>query len=121
MSPFVIAYTVNRMKKKSYIYLIIMIIWAVLVLITPTTGLTANVETVSPDFFSADLDVYSGNSGSPVFSKDTDEMIGIVVRGDNQDFRWTGNGWLSVIYPNTVIHSPKPQCTMVSEFSAYCK
>ena len=35
------------MKKKYYIYLIIMIIWTVLVLMIPTTGLTADVETAS--------------------------------------------------------------------------
>ena len=50
------------------------------------------------------------------FDRKTNEVIGIVVRGDNQDFRWTGKGWLSIIYPNPDIHSKEPQCTRVSEF-----
>jgi hypothetical protein len=69
--------------------------------------------------FSADLNVYCGNSGSPVFDSKTHEVIGIVVRGDTQDFRWTGKGWLSVIYPNPAIRSQEPQCTRVSEFKDF--
>jgi V8-like Glu-specific endopeptidase len=76
----------------------------------------AQVRGITEDCFSADLNVYCGNSGSPVFDCNTHEVIGIVVRGDSQDFRWTGKGWLSVIYPNPVIRSQKPQCTRVSEF-----
>jgi hypothetical protein len=76
----------------------------------------AQVRGINGVCFSADLNVYSGNSGSPVFDCKTHEVIGIVVRGDTQDFRWTGKGWLSVIYPNPVIRSQEPQCTRVSEF-----
>jgi hypothetical protein len=67
-------------------------------------------------FFSADLDVFMGNSGSPVFSSDTHEVIGMVVRGDTMDFRWTGKGWATVIYTSSDIKSSCPQCTRVSEF-----
>jgi hypothetical protein len=74
------------------------------------------VCSVSDTYFSADLTVYSGNSGSPVFSHDTHEVVGIVVRGDKQDFRWTGRGWLSIRYPNSRLKSMEPQCTKVSEF-----
>jgi V8-like Glu-specific endopeptidase len=81
----------------------------------------AQVRDIDKSFFSADLNVYCGNSGSPVFEKDTHEVIGIVVRGDTQDFRWTGRGWLSIIYPNPDINSQEPQCTRVSEFIAYCR
>ena len=77
----------------------------------------AQVRGITDACFSADLNVYSGNSGSPVFDRKTHEVIGIVVRGDTQDFRWTCKGWLSVIYPNPVIRSQQPQCTRVSEFS----
>jgi len=76
----------------------------------------AQVRGINGACFAADLNVYSGNSGSPVFDCNTHEVIGIVVRGDTQDFRWTGKGWLSVIYPNPVIRSQQPQCTRVSEF-----
>lgn len=71
-------------------------------------------------FFSAELTVYGGNSGSPVFCSDTHEIVGIVVRGDQQDFRWTGSGWMSVRYPNPMLKSSAPQCTKVSEFFKYC-
>ncbi len=76
----------------------------------------AQVRGITDTCFTADLNVYCGNSGSPVFDCKTHEVIGIVVRGDTQDFRWTGKGWLSVIYPNSDIRSQEPQCTRVSEF-----
>jgi len=81
----------------------------------------AQVRNINDTCFAADLNVYSGNSGSPVFDCKTHEVIGIVVRGDTQDFRWTGKGWLSVIYPNSDIRSQEPQCTRVSEFLHYCR
>jgi hypothetical protein len=79
----------------------------------------AQVRDITDTCFAADLNVYCGNSGSPVFDRKTHEVIGIVVRGDTQDFRWTGKGWLSIIYPNPDIHSKEPQCTRVSEFIEY--
>jgi V8-like Glu-specific endopeptidase len=79
----------------------------------------AYVRDMSKAFFSSDLSVYSGNSGSPVFNYDTHEVVGIVARGDSQDFRWTGRGWLSITYPCRGFRSKAPQCTKVSEFSDY--
>ncbi|UCH93507.1 MAG: trypsin-like peptidase domain-containing protein [Candidatus Aminicenantes bacterium] len=76
----------------------------------------AHVCDISDSCFVADLDIYSGNSGSPVFCRQTHEVIGIVARGDNRDFRWTGKGWVSVIYPNFELFSKGAQCTRVSEF-----
>ena len=81
----------------------------------------AQVRDVHESFFSADLNVYCGNSGSPVFASNTHEVIGLVAQGDNQDFRWTGKGWLSIIYPHPVLRSKEPQCTRVSEFIHYCQ
>ncbi len=72
-------------------------------------------------FFSAELTVYGGNSGSPVFSSDTHQVVGILVRGDQQNFRWTGTGWMSVRYPNPTLKSSAPQCTKVSEFIKHCR
>jgi hypothetical protein len=73
------------------------------------------VGEVENNYFAADLSIYSGNSGSPVFNQKTHEVIGIVVCGDSKDFRWTGNGWLSIIYPGNT-PSPKPQCARLSQF-----
>lgn len=76
----------------------------------------ANVHDVNDDSFGANLDIYMGNSGSPIFNSQTHEVIGIVVRGDNRDFRWTGSGWVSVIYPNREFHSQGAKCLRVSQF-----
>lgn len=48
-----------------------------------------NKDNHSHYFFST-LDAYQGNSGSPVFSLKTHEVVGILVSG-SQDFRWTGS------------------------------
>ncbi len=80
----------------------------------------ANIRDVSDACFGANLDIYQNNSGSPVFNSDTHEVIGIVARGDNRDFRWTDKGWLSIIYPNPDIKSKGPQCTRALEFIEYC-
>jgi hypothetical protein len=79
------------------------------------------VKEIKQAFFSAELTIYGGNSGSPVFSSDIHEVVGIVVRGDMQDFRWTGKGWLSIRYPNSKLKSIAPQCTRVSQFIKYCR
>jgi hypothetical protein len=76
----------------------------------------ARIEQVNGSCFGAKLDIYSGNSGSPVFNSDTHEVVGMVVRGDTKDFRNTGKCWLSVIYPNCKIQSTGAECTRVSEF-----
>jgi len=62
--------------------------------------------------FAADLNLYSGSIGSPVFDLHTNEVIGMVGPGANRDFRWTGNGWMSVNYPG----EKKICCTRVSQF-----
>jgi hypothetical protein len=62
--------------------------------------------------FTADLNLYSGSLGSPVFDLFTHEVIGMVGPGANRDFRWTGNGWMSVNYPG----EKKIRCTRVSQF-----
>ncbi len=80
----------------------------------------ATVQEIESAYFSADLDVFSGNSGSPVFDGNTHELVGIVVQGDNRDFRWTGKEWMSVIYPDPVFKSKKAHCTRFSEFGKYC-
>jgi V8-like Glu-specific endopeptidase len=72
----------------------------------------ASVRNVHDNYFEANLNIYSSSSGSPVFDFQTHEVIGIVARADNCDFRWVGNGFMSVNNPN----SKRADCTRVSEF-----
>ena len=81
----------------------------------------AEVKGVENAYFSADLDVFSGNSGSPVFNGNTHKLLGIAVRGDFQDFRWTGKGWMYIKYPHPELKSREPQCTRQSEFSRFVR
>lgn len=66
--------------------------------------------------FTANLNIYSGNSGSPVFNSDTHKVIGIVVRGYHQYFKLVKNCWASLNrlgqYSHEGVH-----CTKVSDFS----
>ncbi len=83
----------------------------------------SHVGHVNDTYFTADLDIYCGSSGSPVFNSKTHQVVGVVVRGDDRDFRWTGRCWVSVIYRNigTGIHGVHgAQCTRITEFSRYC-
>lgn len=81
----------------------------------------ASVGEISEAYFSADLNVYNGSSGSPVFDGETHEVTGIVVRGHNRNFRLVQGCWRSVIYPRTRTPGAhrKPECTRVSEFISY--
>ena len=78
----------------------------------------ARIHQVHDAYFVADLDVYSGNSGSPVFDCESGGVVGLVARGDFRDFRWTGQGLLSVRYPNMGLFSEGAHCTKVSEFGS---
>lgn len=40
-------------------------------------------QNLRSNFFEATLDTFAGNSGSPVFNQDTNEVEGILVRGEN--------------------------------------
>lgn len=62
--------------------------------------------------FTVNLKVYMGSSGSPVFDLNSHEVVGFVVKGAERDFRWTGNGWMSVEYPE----GKEAGCIKVSEF-----
>lgn len=70
------------------------------------------VGDVDETSFMAILNIYSGNSGAPVFDLHTHEVIGMVIKDEKRDFRWTGNCWISVEYPE----GKRAQCTRVSEF-----
>jgi S1-C subfamily serine protease len=43
-----------------------------------------------PQFFYTTLDAFQGNSGSPVFDRETNRVIGILVSGE-LDYRWNGS------------------------------
>ncbi len=80
----------------------------------------ANVNDIQGSHFGANLDVYSGSSGSPVFRGDTHEVVGIVSCSDGKDFRWTERGWVSVIYDDRAIETRSPRCVRMLEIGKYC-
>lgn len=47
-------------------------------------------QTDEQPYFFTTLDAFQGNSGSPVFSSDSNEVIGVLVSGI-ADYHWTGN------------------------------
>ena len=79
----------------------------------------ASIDDFTDSYFRADLDVYSGNSGSPVFCAETHELIGIVSRAKSADFRWTGNCWITMRYPKDGKEYKGAQCTRALEFGKY--
>jgi len=64
-------------------------------------------------YFGAELSVYSGGCGSPVFDVNSHKVVGLIDRDVYDDFRWTGDCWVTVIYPEGKNHL----CTRVSAFS----
>lgn len=60
----------------------------------------ATVTQLSTDFFSANLDTYGGNSGSPVFNARSHTVVGVLVRGA-PDYVFRGDCQVSNILPNT--------------------
>lgn len=75
-----------------------------------------SIGNYNENYFRADLDVYSGSIGSPVFCEETHELIGIISRANITDFRWTGNDWITLRYPKTF---PRSLCTRASQFAQF--
>lgn len=71
-------------------------------------------DTRNEYLFSADLDVFMGNSGSPVFDMNTHEVVGMAVKGYANDFRALENCWISLIYPAPGANTPLSKCTRIS-------
>jgi hypothetical protein len=71
-------------------------------------------DNTSGPFFIANLDTYGGNSGSPVFNKNTHEVEGLLVRGE-QDFVRVGNCAASNVCPDSGCRGE--DCTRATEFS----
>ncbi len=51
-------------------------------------------------YFVANLDTYGGNSGSPVFSAKSNQLEGLLVRGQT-DFVLSGSCYVSTVFPTT--------------------
>jgi V8-like Glu-specific endopeptidase len=66
--------------------------------------------------FVANLDVFGGNSGSPVFNDSTHEVEGILVRGD-LDFVRVKTCYISLAWPTT--GGQGEACTRVTQFSSF--
>ncbi len=74
----------------------------------------ASVRDTSHEFFfKADLDIFMGNSGSPVFDMTTHEVVGIVAHGYSKDIRWADGCWVSVIYPKPGENTELSECTRI--------
>ncbi len=73
-------------------------------------------DTESECLFSADLDVFMGNSGSPVFDMETHDVIGMAVKGYDQDYRLLDKCWISLVYPKPGENTPLSGCTRSSVF-----
>jgi hypothetical protein len=73
-------------------------------------------DTKNEFLFKADLDIFMGNSGSPVFDMNTHEVIGIVVHGYSKDFRYMDLCLVSVIYPEPGENTELSKCTRIPGF-----
>jgi hypothetical protein len=76
----------------------------------------AYIKDYTESYFRSDLDIYSSNSGSPVFCAQTHEVIGIVSRSKPADIRWTGDCLISLSYPDNSLDYTRSQCTRATEF-----
>jgi len=76
----------------------------------------AHVRAMNPNFLTANLDTYGGNSGSAVFSVDTGLVEGILVRGDN-DFVTQNGCYVSNRCPDSGCHGE--DVTLISKILPY--
>lgn len=58
-------------------------------------------DNASPTYFVANLNTYGGNSGSPVFDAARNEVVGILVRGEQDFVTVEGGCLLSKVCPTT--------------------
>jgi V8-like Glu-specific endopeptidase len=77
------------------------------------------IDDIQDAYFRCEADLYSSNSGSGVYCQTTHHLIGNLVKSDPEDFRWVGDGNVSVCYPNKDIPSSGGKCTNFNEFSEY--
>jgi hypothetical protein len=75
----------------------------------------ATVRALTPYFFTSNLDVFAGNSGSPVLDARTNEVVGVVVRG-NPDYVTRGQCAVPLVLPNSYAAT---QSTLSSAFAPF--
>ncbi len=61
-----------------------------------TTGFIRSRIGISENYYSAEIDTFRGNSGSPVFSSKTNKVIGILKDGE-YDFEWDEENFCNYI------------------------
>ncbi|MGB3182101.1 MAG: serine protease [Cyclobacteriaceae bacterium] len=52
-----------------------------------TTGTVSNDQAMGADIFQLDVSAYPGNSGGPLITEDTEEVIGILIAGKTEEFQ----------------------------------
>jgi hypothetical protein len=71
--------------------------------------------------FSADLDAYGGNSGSPVFDKATGRVVGVLVAGENdfeaKDGCWSSERYRQFFRRRGLTSAPSERVTAVHAFA----
>lgn len=77
------------------------------------------VKKINQNYFEVDLDVSSGNSGSPLFDSQSHQLIGIVTQGYNKDFIYNGRSWNSYVYKEDSGSGPLPRCTSIIELQEF--
>ncbi|HLP45756.1 MAG TPA: helix-turn-helix domain-containing protein [Candidatus Deferrimicrobium sp.] len=78
-----------------------------------------SIADVSDNYFTTELDIYSGCIGSPVFCALTHKLVGIISQSYTPDFRWTGKGWITLRYPKTGSNFQGSQCIVSSHFNQF--
>lgn len=81
------------------------------------------IISIEKAYFTSEIDLYSGNSGSPVFDANNHQMIGIVSGSDSVDFDWNEKycGFHSVTYPHKQFKSNGGRIIKVTEFLDFLK
>jgi Peptidase S46 len=75
----------------------------------------AKVHALTPYFFTSNLDAFAGNSGSPVLDARTNEVVGVVVRG-NRDYVLRGQCAVPLVLPNSYVTT---HSTLSSAFAPF--
>jgi len=58
-------------------------------------AIDGQINSANKHFYTANIDTYAGNSGSPIFNSQSHKVIGILVRGEPNDFIKVGDCYQS--------------------------
>ena len=75
----------------------------------------ARILASNRDFFTANLDTFGGNSGSPVFDAASDTVVGVLVRGAT-DYVRRGGCWVPNVLPNSSGSEESTRTTRIAPF-----